>query len=170
MVVVVVVRKLEATDDISSFASGNAVLDRWFHRHCRGNQHYYGVTYVAVEDGVIVGYVAVSPSSVDREQLSGTGPSSSPVLLIGRLAVRADRQRAGIGQHLVQQAFDLALEQHDALGCAAVIVDAKPEAIDYYADKYAFVPMQGAERRPGHGLRMFLEIGVLVRARQAGQG
>ncbi len=164
----VVVRKFEKTDDFSAFTCGNEALDLFIKQFAKGNQHRFGVTYVAVdEDGTMLGYLTVVASSVEREKVGGKGPSSWPVLLIARLAVRSNIQKGGIGTMLMQRAFELALEQHLTIGCAAVIVDAKPGAIDYYRDKFMFVEMVDVERDPDKALPMFLEIKTLVKAAEA---
>lgn len=157
------VRKLEAGDDIRKFRCGNADLDRWIQRHGLANQHLYGVTYLALDGDDIVGFVTVSASSVEREQLGGkTGPRSWPVLLLGRMGVREDRKHQGIGARLMRHVFECAREQHLAMGCAAVVVDAKPDAVEYYR-RYMFTPMPVVEPASSQ-TRMYLEMGTVLAA------
>lgn len=164
-------RPLEASDDLSSFCSGNDALDAWVKRNGHKNQRKYGTTHVAVDEGVIVGFVTVSPSSIAKSHLrrGGDGPEWWPVLLLGRMAAIKDRQRTGIGALLMRQVFVLAMRQHIELGCSAIIVDAKPEAIGFYK-KYMFKntrPIEGVA--PNTGLtRMFLPIEVVVRGARLG--
>lgn len=129
----------------AKFRSGNNALDRFLETRADKNQRVYGVTYVAVEgdpvDGEIVGYVTVAASSVKREAMpQGGGPPSWPVLLLGRMAVVENRKGEGIGEELMRHVFRLALEQADRIGCAAVIVDAKPGAETYYV-RFGFEPL-----------------------------
>jgi predicted N-acetyltransferase YhbS len=114
-----------------------------------------------VDNGIIVGFVTVSGSSIPKAHLKrgGDGPDTWPVLLLGRMAVAQDRQRSGIGRILLKQVFTLAVQQHLTVGCAAVIVDAKPEAVAYYP-KYGFKKtraIEGAVTNPNQ-TRMFILI------------
>ncbi len=54
------IRALRPTDDRASFRSGDEALDLYFHRYAGQNQfrHHLGVTYIAVEQSVILGIVA----------------------------------------------------------------------------------------------------------------
>ena len=134
-----IVRQLESGDDLSTFYSGSEELDSWVRKHGLGNQHRYGVTYVAVEDGVIAGFVTVSASSIARARIGGGGPDIWPVLLLGRMAVARERQGQGVGKQLLTYVFHLAVQQHLLSGCAAVVVDSKPASVDFYR-KYGFKP------------------------------
>ena len=57
----------------------------------------------------------------------------------------------GIGGQLLRFVLELARKMADEVGCGAVIVDAKPGAVDFYA-KYgfaAFEPLEGqSDARP----------------------
>jgi hypothetical protein len=59
----VTIRRLEPDDDRGRFSSGHPDLDRFFHRFDCQNQfrHPVGVTYIAVEDDAILGYITVRP-------------------------------------------------------------------------------------------------------------
>jgi putative acetyltransferase len=68
------------------------------------------VSLVAIEDEAVVGHVAVSPVVVaDREDWYGLGP----------VAVRADRQRQGVGSRLVTRALDR-IRERGAAGCVVL--------------------------------------------------
>jgi predicted N-acetyltransferase YhbS len=144
---VIIVRQLEAGDDLSSFHSGNEDLDSWVKVHGLGNQHRYGVTYLALDGAAIVGFVTVSASSIARAQIGGGGPHTWPVLLLGRMAVAHDRQGQGIGKQLLVHVFSLAAQQHLLSGCAAVVVDAKPDSVAFYR-KYGFKATRVAPGAP----------------------
>ncbi|CAB1071184.1 hypothetical protein D1AOALGA4SA_1121 [Olavius algarvensis Delta 1 endosymbiont] len=55
-----------------------------------------------------------------------------PILRIGRLAVDTRHQGQGIGKQLLRHSFKLAFQQRDTAGCVGIVIDAKPEAIDFY--------------------------------------
>ncbi|MES9879569.1 MAG: GNAT family N-acetyltransferase [Sedimenticola sp.] len=42
-------------------------------------------------------------------------------------------QGHGIGRLLLRAMLELALEMRDRVGCTGVVVDAKPEAVDFYS-------------------------------------
>jgi GNAT superfamily N-acetyltransferase len=64
-----------------------------------------------------------------------------PVLGLARLAVDKSAQSMGLGAQLLRFVLKLALNLAGDVGCAGVVVDAKPGAVDFYA-KYGFVPFE----------------------------
>ena len=163
-----VVRPLEKSDDRSEFRSGNPDLDRFFHRYAGQNQfkHHIGTTYIALEEGVIVGFATVSPSHIElddlpRGRLRKRLPAYPlPILRLARLAVSEDAQGRGVGSALMRAIFHLALELRERVGCIGVVVDAKPVAEKYYA-RLGFEPLNLVEGSLGdrpEPVAMFLPI------------
>ena len=72
------IRALERSDDRQAFSCGDEALDVYFHRYAGQNQfrHHLGVTYVAVEAERILGFVTVSPGSLDADDLT-SGPKNT---------------------------------------------------------------------------------------------
>jgi GNAT superfamily N-acetyltransferase len=164
------IRRLLQEDDRSGFRSGQVDLDRFFQRYAGQNQfrHHIGTTYVAVDDGTIVGFATVTPSEITV----GEHPPSRrkklpryplPVLRLARLAVDERAQGRGVGSTLLRAIFVLAHRMAGEFGCVGVVVDAKPEAVPFY-ERLGFIDL-GA--RAGHlGDRpeprpMFLELGAI---------
>ena len=56
-----------------------------------------------------------------------------PILRVVRLAVDERFQGHGIGRLLLRATLELAFEMRDRFGCIGVVVDAKPDAVDFYA-------------------------------------
>ena len=166
------VRPLRSSDDRGSFRSGNLDLDRFFHRFAGQNQfrHHVGTTYVALVEDEIVGYATVSPGHVSVEGLPVTRRRRLPhyplpILRLARLAVAEKARRAGVGKALLRAVFLLAHEMADRFGCVGVIVDAKPEAVEYYR-RYGFEPLevlQGALGDRPQPLSMFLPLAEVPR-------
>ncbi len=162
------IRPLSPTDDRSEFRSGDAALDLFFHRYAGQNQfrHHIGVTYVAVDDEKILGFVTVSPASLDADDLpSGRKmpPYPIPVLRIARLAVDERARNIGLGPALLRFAFELAEQMRDQVGCVGVLVDAKPQAVNFYA-KYGFVEveaLEGATLQAPRPIMMYLPLGAV---------
>jgi GNAT superfamily N-acetyltransferase len=164
------VRRLEPEDDRSQFRSGNIDLDRFFQRFAGQNQfrHHIGTTYVAVEDGIIVGFATVAPSEITGDDVPETSRKRLPrypvpVLRLARLASSETARGRGVGSTLLRAVFTLAHQMADDLGCMGVIVDAKPEAVSFY-ENLGFVRF---ETRAGHlgdrpePLPMFLALSAI---------
>ena len=168
------VRRLSPEDDRSRFRSGNADLDRFFARYAGQNQfrHHIGTTYIAVDGaGWIAGYVTVTASELSPVSLPATKRKHLPkypipILRLARLAVAESAQGQGAGRLLVRTVLALAQQMAESVGCAGVVVDAKPEAAAFYR-KLGFVPLDvvGGELgdRPLPQV-MFLELGQVSAA------
>lgn len=136
----ITIRRLEAQDERAHFSSGDIELDRFFRSFAGQNQfrHYIGTTYIAEGAGQIAGYVTVSSGEITAETLSSAVRKRLPdyplpILRIARLAVDQAFQGRGIGKLLLKSMLGLALQQRDRSGCVGIVVDAKPQAIAFYA-------------------------------------
>lgn len=164
------IRRLEPSDDRHRFNSGNPDLDRFFQRFAGQNQfrHHLGVTYVAVAEDQILGFVTVAPSEIEIDGLSGERRRQLPryplpVLRVARLAVAEPAQGCGIGKALLRFALDLARRTAEKIGCAGVVVDAKPEAQAFYL-RYGFEPfavLEGALLDRPEPIPMFLPLSAI---------
>jgi GNAT superfamily N-acetyltransferase len=161
------IRPLREADDRSRFQSGDPDLDRFFRLFAGQNQfrHHVGVTYVAVESGRILGFATIAAGHIEIEDL----PISArrrlpryplPIVRLARLAVDDSAQGQGVGAQLLRFVLKLAVRMADDFGCIGVIVDAKRDAIDFYA-KYGFVAADAVEGRSDarpEPLLMFLSL------------
>lgn len=145
------IRALRETDDRSSFRSGDADLDRFFHQFAGQNQfrHHLGVTYVAVEERNVLGFATVAAAQVEIDDLPSAVRRKLPryplpVLRLARLAVDQSAQGQGLGLQLLRFVLRLALQMADDYGCVGVIVDAKRDAEAFYAN-YGFVAVEVLE-------------------------
>jgi GNAT superfamily N-acetyltransferase len=148
---VIEIRALREGDDRAQFQSGDPDLDRFFQKFAGQNQfrHYVGVTYVAAEDQRVVGFATVAPGHVEIDGLPSAARRKLPryplpVLRLARLAVDRSARGGGLGAQLLRFVLDLALRMASDYGCVGVIVDAKPDAVDFYA-KYGFIPVEAVE-------------------------
>jgi GNAT superfamily N-acetyltransferase len=168
------IRALLPTDDRASFHSGDEALDRFFHRYAGQNQfrHHLGVTYVGVDTGRVLGFVTVAPRHVeiedlperDRKKLPGY---PIPVLGLARLAVAESARGLGVGAQLLRYVLELALDMAGRVGCAGVVIDAKPGAIEFYArfGFTAFEVLEGESESRPRATPMWLPIDAVKRAR-----
>jgi GNAT superfamily N-acetyltransferase len=166
------IRRLRPDDDRSRFRSGNIDLDRFLQRFAGQNQfrHHVGTTYVAVDDGIILGFATVAPSEIAGDELPETRRKRLPryplpVLRLARLASHEDARGRGVGSTLLRAVFTLTLQMADDFGCVGLVVDAKPDAIAFY-EKLGFVRLEtragllGDRPEPSP---MFLELGAIPR-------
>ena len=167
------IRPLRPSDDRTGFCSEDPDLDRFFLRYAGQNQfrHHIGTTYVAVDQGTIKGFATISASSIEIERLPPGKKSSLPqyplpVLRLARLAVDRTSRGQAIGQDLLRAVFFLALEMSLSVGCIGVVVDAKSDAVAFYA-RFGFEPievLQGALADRPAPVSLFLPIGTLASA------
>ena len=169
------IRSLRASDDRSGFQSGDEALDRFFHRYAGQNQfrHHLGVTYVAADGDRILGFATVAPRHIDIEELPDRLRKKLPryplpVLGLARLAVDASAQSIGLGSQLLRFVLQLAAKMAEGVGCAGVVVDAKPGAVDFYA-RYgfmAFEPLEGQSEARPQTTMMWLPIQAIENANE----
>jgi GNAT superfamily N-acetyltransferase len=167
------IRRLEPQDDRSGFRSGNIDLDRFFQRYAGQNQfrHHIGTTYVAVQGDQIVGFATVSSGELAAETLTKAlrrrlPAYPVPILRLARLAVDERFQGHGIGSLLLRSMLELALEMRDRVGCVGVVVDAKPDAVDFYT-ALGFTPtplVSGSLGDRPEPIAMFLPIREIAAA------
>jgi GNAT superfamily N-acetyltransferase len=138
------IRALREEDDRSQFHSADPDLDRFFHRFAGQNQfrHYVGVTYVAVDEGRVLGFATIAPGHIEIEDLPAATRKKLPryplpVLRLARLAVDQEARGQGLGRRLLRFVLELAVQMANDYGCIGVCVDAKPDAVAFY-ERYGF--------------------------------
>ena len=112
-------------------------------------RHHLGVTYVAVDGRDILGYATVAAAHVEIDGLPAAARRNLPhyplpVLRLARLAVEQSAQGQGLGLQLLRFVLRLALRMADDYGCVGVLVDAKPDAVAFYA-RYGFLSVEALE-------------------------
>jgi GNAT superfamily N-acetyltransferase len=138
---------LEKHHRLDDFDCGEPALNEWLTRHARG-AHASGSARVFVttlEDGKsVVGYYAlaaaqVAPEAATERTLKGQ-PRTRPVpaVLLARLAVDREHQRAGVGRSLLQDVMLRCLDAAEAIGARALLVHAKHEAAKAWYLQYGF--------------------------------
>jgi GNAT superfamily N-acetyltransferase len=145
------IRALRETDDRSRFQSGAPELDRFLRQFAGQNQfkHHIGVTYVAVDNLRILGFATIAPGHIEVEDLPLSARKKLPqyplpVIRLARLAVDEAARGQGLGAQLLRFVLMLAVRMAGESGCVGVVVDAKPDAIDFYL-RYGFVAIQAVE-------------------------
>jgi GNAT superfamily N-acetyltransferase len=170
------IRPLRPEDDRQSFTSGDIDLDRFFRKYAGQNQFrlHLGTTYVAVADGVITGFVTVAATSITIDDLpvrtrKRLPKYPLPALRIARLAAAQSTQGQGIGKRLLRFTLELAREMAERMGCVGAVVDAKPDAVEFY-ERFGFERLEvlsGRLNEHPSPVPMFLPIDSIPAAQQS---
>jgi ribosomal protein S18 acetylase RimI-like enzyme len=123
-----------------SFTCSNAELEKHIKQYAFNHQKD-GLfqTYFYTDDNEnFLGYISVSVATIERAKIedelniSSSIKYSIPAIKITRLCVFNDFCSKGVGTLLMTFANILAIVQQKKIGCRALIVDSKPEAIEFY--------------------------------------
>jgi GNAT superfamily N-acetyltransferase len=173
--VAIEIRPLRETDDRAAFRSGDSDLDSFLQRYAGQNQfrHHTGTTYVAVDGDTILGYATIAPGNIEGDAVPASRRKLPryplPVLRLARLAVDAAARNRGVGSALLRHVFLLALRLSADYGCVGVVVDAKPDAAEFYA-RVGFSKLNvtegGLESRP-QPIPMLLPLALISAATKA---
>lgn len=145
--------RLTSDIDVADFTCGEQPFQRDLDEFLKIEALRYaavalGHTYLAVEDGSVIGYVTHLTDSIRldidekhhlAQMLGFPLPHTIPALKIGRLARHASWQIRGIGTALVRHTFDKLMAASEVTGCRFLSVDAIPEAVEFY-EKLGFEP------------------------------
>jgi predicted GNAT family N-acyltransferase len=111
----------------------------------------------------VLGYYTLSAFGVDI----GTWPAAIarklpkyrllPTTLLGRLAVDRSHRGKGVGEHLLMNGLQRALDASREVASMAVVVDAKDDDASSFYRRYGFIPFVDQERR------LFLPMAVIER-------
>lgn len=122
---------LTQTHEISSFDSGEPVLDDWLRQRAWGNlQSAASRTYVACLGGSqqVVGYFSLSMGQILAQEVVGSMrrnmPRYIPVVMLGRLAIDRTYQGKGLGVALLKNVVDRALRASQEVSARLIIVHA----------------------------------------------
>ncbi len=151
----ITIRPLQLSDDRANFRSGNDELDVFFHRYAGQNQflRHIGVSYIALQNGQILGFYTVSAGHLTFDELPQPMQKKLPrypvpILRLARLAVDEKSRGKAIGSLLLRDAMLRALTMAESIGCAAIVVDAKAEAVPFY-EKFGFASFGAVEGLSG---------------------
>ena len=131
--------------DLGSFDCGEAAYNDWlFRRASASSKAGFCAVYLLIERSQdrerVVGYFAINPTQVVREQappsLSRAWPLSVPAWNLRKLAVHADLHAdkdAQWGRQLLREALEAVVRVAGAGGVKVIVVDAdNPGLLDFY--------------------------------------
>ncbi len=151
----VLLERLDPHHDVTTFNSGNEVLDTWLQRHAPAAQRMDSArTFVATRGGRVVGYFSLTMGSVLRAEAPAKlvrGMPAYPVgmVLLARLAVDQSQQGKGIGAMLLAEALRKAVAAGEVAAARLIVVDAVDE------DAAAFYQRHGFVQAPENPLRFY---------------
>jgi GNAT superfamily N-acetyltransferase len=136
--------KLSPGHDITSFDSGEIVLDEWLRRRAAQNEiSGASRTYVVCAGKKVAGYYSLAAGAVTHEQVPGrikrNMPDPLPVMILGRLAVDKAFQGRGIGAGLLKDAVLRTLQAAEIAGIRALLVHAISDAAKRFYENYGFI-------------------------------
>ena len=137
--------------DRERFDSGSPELDEWLRRYSSQNRRRNtAATWVITDvDSVVVGYVSLSMTGIDRssapDAVAKQSPDPVPALLTGRLAVDRSVAGLGIGTALVVHVLVTAVALNEQAACRAVVVNAIDRPARAWWERLAFHPFDPAD-------------------------
>jgi GNAT superfamily N-acetyltransferase len=158
------VEPLGAGHDLDDFACGHRELDEWLKRYARGATGQGTRTYLLIEEasGTVVGYFALAPHLIEREQAPqsiGRGaPRRIPAILLAKLALHERLQGQGLGSELLVHALTTILAAARSAGGRIVVVDAIDE------DAASFYRAHDFQPSPTNPHRLVLKLSTIARA------
>jgi GNAT superfamily N-acetyltransferase len=140
------VRKLEATDSVTSFECGHPALNQFLQRFALINQKAHSAqTYVCCQDGAVAGFYSlavgsVEPAAATGRVIKGLARHPVPVMILARLAVDRNHQGSGLGRALLKDALLRTVQAADLAGIRALFVHAKDDAARDWHLGWGFEP------------------------------
>jgi GNAT superfamily N-acetyltransferase len=153
---------------VDDFDCGEPALDDWLKRHALGAQSSGSarVFVTTLEDGeTVVGYYALAAAQVAPEDASARAlkgqPRARPIpaILLARLAVDREHQRAGLGRSLLQDVLLRCVEAAEAIGARVLLVHAKHEAAKHWYMQYDF---EESPTDPLHLMMLMKDVRVFL--------
>ena len=144
-----VVEPFDKKHERANFTCGRPSLDDFIRvRVSQYEKRRLGKTFVAVpKDGTrVLGYHTLAAGAISFEHLPNDAARKLPkhpvpVVLLARLAVDLSSQGAKIGEGLLLDALQRALNLAAGVGVHAVAVDALDDAAAKFYRKYGFTPL-----------------------------
>ena len=137
---------LTSQHDRDDFSSGNATLDSWLRNRAHRNEESGASrTFVTcvIDHAAVVGYYTLAASAVTLDLAPGSVRRKMPepilVILLGRLAIDARHQAAGLGASFLQDGVLRVAGVADSVGIRALLVYAIDDAAVAFYEHFGFV-------------------------------
>lgn len=141
-------RRLSDNDDLTTFSSGEDVVDSWVSLHARkADKTGTSAVYVAMSEGSVAGIYTLSAYTVDRASahgwLSRNAPERIPVILLGILGVDKRFQGRGLGKDLLRDAARRSVSVAREIGARALVVEPANDSVAGFYEGLGFQRIQG---------------------------
>jgi GNAT superfamily N-acetyltransferase len=117
---------------------------------------------VVDDAGVVVGYFAIAPHLLARDdasvRLARGAPDRIPAILLAKLALDSSVQGRGLGSELLVVALGVIVAAAKRAGGRIVLVDATSDDAREFYERHDF------ERLPGHTHRLFMKLSSVANA------
>jgi GNAT superfamily N-acetyltransferase len=131
---------LQDTHNLTSFNSGEPVLDEWLQRRALNNlESGASRTYVICPKATqnVIGYFSLSMGQILASEVAGSMrrnmPNKIPAVVLGRLAIDLSWQGKGAGRALLAEVMRRSLRASEEVSARLVIVHAiSPAAENFY--------------------------------------
>ena len=131
--------ELSEDSDISHFSCGNVVLDTFLANTAKIAQvENTSRTHLAYLNDDLVGFFSLICDNITKKHIDIESQKENyvhnvyPAIKITRLAVHREYQGKGVGHALLYHALGAVYALQEYAACRFVIVDTKPDAIDFY--------------------------------------
>jgi predicted N-acetyltransferase YhbS len=154
----VLLERLDAHHDVTTFNSGKRELDTWLQRHALAAQRMDSArTFVATRSDRIIGYFSLTMGSVLRAEAPAKlvrGMPAYPVgmVLLARLAVDQSEQGKGVGAMLLAEALRKAVAAGEVAAARLIVVDAVDDSAAAFYQRYGFI------QTPENPLRFYRRV------------
>ncbi|MHB8464180.1 MAG: GNAT family N-acetyltransferase [Acidimicrobiales bacterium] len=157
------VGSLGSEQDLTHFDCGNSELNQWLIQHALHAIGQGTRTYVAADDdGRVIGYFAVVPHVVERDDVPRSigrcAPRQIPAILLAKLALDRAVQGQGLGAELLVLALATILDAARVAGGKLVVVDAVDRAAATFSAHHDFVAC------PANPSRLVQKLSTIARA------
>ena len=151
-----VIEPLGKKHNRAAFSCGTDELDAYLQRQASQDTKRriarVFIIHSASDDQIILGYYTLSALSIDLSSLPSDlvkklPKHPLPAALIGRLAVSAESQGAGLGKILLADAIKRTLALGDEIGVYAMVVDALNADAEAFYQGFGFSKLNAATNR-----------------------
>ena len=122
-------------------------------------------TFVLIDDTKpteILGFFTLASCEIHADNLphkyAKKYPYIAPAAKLARLAVAGERQRQGLGTHMMMNAIERIITVSENLGIIGFLVDAKNNDAKAYYEQFGFIPL------PDNPSKLFLPLATLRQA------
>jgi predicted N-acetyltransferase YhbS len=129
---------------VEDFDCGDTARNSWLRTRAFRNQSNDDTrTYLAIQDGVVVGFYALTVGSIIHAGMPGSirrnAPDPISCVLLAQLAVGLSHQKQGLSTKLVLHAMRQAVKIAEMAGCRLFAVHPATQELESYYEKYGFV-------------------------------